>query len=328
MAVLLDDGRSVGFDLKDYNQVDHGYAATIHKAQGMTVDRVHVLATPGLDAHATYVALSRHRDRVELHYGRDDFADQGRLVSTLSRERGKDMASDYRRAPEPAQAPPARNPFAGLRLSRAAQPAPQATSFDRAVERGAPPVVRPDWSQAPELPTAITRHARIVSAIRFSWSVGDMASPDQRAELFASRAALDQIQPHGAADLENAFVADLGLIDQAANGRTQAVIRAMQLEAEMRTDPNLRADTFVQRWQALDRQRRLLLRDHEERRASKVAQSMASMAKGLERDPQLESILRNRKQQLGLPPVPERSVGQTLVDMLGLGRSRGPSIGM
>src|SRR6185369_17378625 len=40
MAVLLDDGRSVGFDLKDYNHIDHGYAATIHKAQGMTVDRV------------------------------------------------------------------------------------------------------------------------------------------------------------------------------------------------------------------------------------------------------------------------------------------------
>jgi len=332
MAVLLDDGRSVGFDLKDYNHVDHGYAATIHKAQGMTVDRVHVLATPGLDAHATYVALSRHRDRVELHYGRDDFADQDKLIATLARERGKDMASDYR----PAPSPPPRNPFAGLKLARPPEPVPQATSPDRwrqlelfsEAERVAPPIARPDWSQAPELPAAITRHAEIVSAIRFSWSIGDAASPDQRAELFASRTALDQIQPHGAADLESAFVADLGLIDQATNGRTQAVIRAMQLEAEMRTDPNLRADTFVQRWQALDRQRRLLLRDHEERRASKVAQTMASMAKGLERDPQLESILRNRKHQLGLPPVPERSVGQSLVDMLGLGRSRGPSIGM
>src|SRR3546814_5488234 len=41
------DGRSVAFDLKDYAHVDHGYAATIHKAQGMTVDHTHVLATPG-----------------------------------------------------------------------------------------------------------------------------------------------------------------------------------------------------------------------------------------------------------------------------------------
>src|SRR6185295_1640536 len=74
-----------------------GYAATIHKAQGVTVDRVHVLSTPGLDRHATYVALSRHRDHVQLHYGRDDFADDARLARTLSRERSKDMASDYER---------------------------------------------------------------------------------------------------------------------------------------------------------------------------------------------------------------------------------------
>jgi len=55
---------------------------------------------------------------------------------------------------------------------------------------------------------------------------------------------------------------------------------------------------------------------------------MAGMAKSLERDPQVESILRNRKAQLGLPQVREQSIGQSLIDMLGLGRSRGPNIGM
>src|SRR5579863_10079734 len=90
MTVQTDDGRSVQFNLKDYNRIDHGYAATIHKAQGMTVDRTHVLATPGMDAHACYVALSRHRDGIELHYGRDDFAGHDRLNRTLSRNRSKD----------------------------------------------------------------------------------------------------------------------------------------------------------------------------------------------------------------------------------------------
>src|SRR5437773_6380616 len=98
MTVEFDYGRSVRFDLKDYNHIDHGYAATIHKAQGMTVDRAHVLATPGMDAHASYVALSRHRDGLELHYGRDDFVSRDRLVRALSRNRAKDMASDYERA--------------------------------------------------------------------------------------------------------------------------------------------------------------------------------------------------------------------------------------
>src|ERR1700752_2085746 len=102
MTVQTDDGRSVRFDLRDYNRIDHGYAATIHKAQGMTVDRTHVLATPGMDGHSSYVALSRHRDGMELHYGRDDFANRDRLVCTLSRDRSKDMASDYECA-DPAQ---------------------------------------------------------------------------------------------------------------------------------------------------------------------------------------------------------------------------------
>jgi Ti-type conjugative transfer relaxase TraA len=95
MAVRTDDGRSVAFDLKDYAHVDHGYAATFHKSQGVTVDQAHILATPGMDRHSAYVGLTRHREGMQLHYGRDDFADQNKLVRTLSRERSKDMASDY-----------------------------------------------------------------------------------------------------------------------------------------------------------------------------------------------------------------------------------------
>jgi Ti-type conjugative transfer relaxase TraA len=95
MAVRTDDGRSVAFDLKDYAHVDHGYAASFHKSQGVTVDQAHILATPGMDRHSAYVGLTRHRDGVQVHYGRDDFADQSKLVRTLSRERSKDMASDY-----------------------------------------------------------------------------------------------------------------------------------------------------------------------------------------------------------------------------------------
>src|SRR3546814_12280630 len=82
----------------------------------MTVDRVQVLATPGMDRHGAYVALSRHRDAVNVHYGHDDFANQSKLVRTLSRERGKDMASDYR-VHEPKAAQPKRGMFDGLKLT-------------------------------------------------------------------------------------------------------------------------------------------------------------------------------------------------------------------
>lgn len=98
MSARLDNGRAVAIDLKSYNQIDHGFAATVHKVQGVTVDRAHVLATPGIDSHAAYVALSRHRERVDVHYGRDDFADIDRLGKMLSRERAKDTTLDYAEA--------------------------------------------------------------------------------------------------------------------------------------------------------------------------------------------------------------------------------------
>src|SRR3546814_13718724 len=49
LEVRLDNGRRVAVDLKSYADIDHGYAATVHKTQGMTVDRTHILATPGLN---------------------------------------------------------------------------------------------------------------------------------------------------------------------------------------------------------------------------------------------------------------------------------------
>ena len=116
------------------------------RAQGVTVDRAHVLATPHMDRHAAYVGLTRHRDGVALHYGRDDFAEPAKLVRTLGRELAKDTTLDYDRdgedlvrryaerrglnplrpareilvrsplAPEPAKAAPEPTPGWGRRL--------------------------------------------------------------------------------------------------------------------------------------------------------------------------------------------------------------------
>ncbi len=90
----------VTFYVRDYGHVDHGYAATIHKAQGVTVDRAHVLASAHMDRHAAYVALTRHRDGVALHYGRDEFSDGRQLVRALGRERAKDTSLDYGAGPD------------------------------------------------------------------------------------------------------------------------------------------------------------------------------------------------------------------------------------
>ncbi|ANM13700.1 MULTISPECIES: Ti-type conjugative transfer relaxase TraA [unclassified Rhizobium] len=74
LSVRLDNGSKVVFSEDSYRNVDHGYAATIHKSQGATVDRTFVLATGMMDQHLTYVSMTRHRDRVDLYAAKEDFA--------------------------------------------------------------------------------------------------------------------------------------------------------------------------------------------------------------------------------------------------------------
>ncbi len=331
MTVRLDAGRSVAFDLKDYAHLDHGYAATIHKAQGVSVDRVHVLATPGLDRHAAYVALSRHRETVQLHYGRDDFADDARLPRLLSRERAKDMVSDYEptsrtpdrsRAVQPKDVPdrpserkprPERSIFASFRpVAKAAEQTPQ--------------VPRSDWEYAARQNNAVRNYARSVRDINRMEEMNLPVLPHQVQAHERARAAVEAIRPGGARDLDSAFAANPGLAGEAAEGRTRGAIRAMQAEAEIRTNPALRADRFVARWQDLELKREGFHRSGDMQSARSIKNTMGEMARGLERDAQVESLLRNRSKELGIPMEMGRSPSHSMMDYLGLGRSRGLSL--
>ncbi|MCF8709213.1 Ti-type conjugative transfer relaxase TraA [Rhizorhapis sp. SPR117] len=408
MAVRLDDGRSVAFDLKDYAHVDHGYAATIHKSQGVTVDRAHVLATPGMDRHSAYVALSRHRDGVQLHYGRDDFADQRQLVRTLSRERAKDMASDYPmyrdrdaevrafadrrglsgeiRLPEPARDPrieilapragssrqmgedsrsidrgageakaaaerqPRRGIFDGFRPAPQ-RPAPEPTPA-REREKAAPKRGMFDGlklsaepakgaERAPALADrghdrtfarAVERASRSAEAVLQARASGAPILEHQKVALERSSQALEQIRPGASRDLASAMQRDPALLREAAAGRSGPMLDAMREEARVRADPNLRADRFVERWQGLQQERDRLYRAGDMTGREKAGKEMAGMAKSLERDPQVESVLRNRSRELGLEigmgrgrGMDSGDLGRELVRDLGVGMGRGMS---
>jgi Ti-type conjugative transfer relaxase TraA len=343
MSVRTDDRRSVSFDLKDYDRIDHGYAATIHKAQGMTVDRTHVLATPGLDAHGSYVALSRHRDGMDLHYGLDDFASQDRLVRTLSRDRAKDMATDYERL-DPARdyaerrgitfrervaeivrkvvPEKVRGLFDGLLLpadggqeqERAAPEREKAADSEEALRRART--------------RALVRHARAVDAIFEMQEQGGRASPEQVTELQEARKAFEEVRPYGSHDAEAAYKKNPELASEAATGQVNHTIRALQLETELRTDPQRRADRFVERWRELGHtsQRQYQAGDMPGYKATRSA--MGDMAKSLERDPQLESILEGRKRDLGIGIDSGRSLGRELAFSHGIDLGRGRGIGL
>jgi Ti-type conjugative transfer relaxase TraA len=87
--------REVSFNLKDYDSIDHGYAATVYKAQGITVDKTSMLASRYYDSHATYVGMTRHRDTADIYYSLDEFKNKGDLTYCLSRQKDKDVSLDY-----------------------------------------------------------------------------------------------------------------------------------------------------------------------------------------------------------------------------------------
>jgi Ti-type conjugative transfer relaxase TraA len=351
LTVRTDDGRSVSFDTKDYAHVDHGYAATIHKAQGMSVDRSHMLATPGMDRHGSYVGMTRHREGMALHYGRDDFKDDSRLVRILSRERAKDMASDYRQV-DPAKeyaerrgisfgeriaeivkpvAEKARGIFDGLRLSLSGQdraapamPEPRRGIFDGLDLSGALPKAERDPARQQQrehepmraggVRGAVERYARALDAIQQTRAQGIDAMPHQREALDRARETLDALRPNASTDLNSAFRGEPELIREAAEGRGQAALRAMSQEAELRADPYSRADRFVEGWQQLRQAQDELRRDGDFRGAKRVGQDMAGMAKSLERDAQVESLLSGRRQELGIDVDMSRSLARDLAD--------------
>ncbi|MCR4266430.1 Ti-type conjugative transfer relaxase TraA [Nitratireductor sp. ZSWI3] len=364
MTVRTDDGRGISFDLKDYDRIDHGYAATIHKAQGMTVDRTHVLATPGMDAHGSYVALSRHREGMDLHYGRDDFANQDKLISTLSRDRAKDMATDY----DPAQDYAERRDISfrarvaqimrkltpervrdavdgmidGQRqpddavLGRGAEAGPErksagdeggrvATTGERQTE------IDPDEALRRARRQALVRHARACDAILETKHQGLAPSVEQRRELGAARRAFEEVRPHGWQDAEAAYSKDNSLAREPGTGRVSRAVRALYQETELRMERDelaRRADGFVERWRNLDRavEQKYAAGDYSGYHAAR--NEMGNMAKSLERDPQLESILENRKRELGIDLEPGRSLGRALAFSHGLDLGRGRGIGL
>jgi Ti-type conjugative transfer relaxase TraA len=97
MRIVMPDGKTKWVDPRVYAYLEQGYAMTIHKAQGMTVDRAYVYASRGLDAHASYVAMTRHRERVDLYCDCHEFEKDEELTAILGRERQKDSTLDYQR---------------------------------------------------------------------------------------------------------------------------------------------------------------------------------------------------------------------------------------
>ncbi len=104
ICVQLDDGTRREFSAAVYSHIDHGYALTVHKAQGVTVDRAHVVATEMTGREWSYVAASRAREETRLYTTREvaqehDLA-RSQLARDMAREHRKETTLDYQSSKE------------------------------------------------------------------------------------------------------------------------------------------------------------------------------------------------------------------------------------
>ncbi|NTF59324.1 Ti-type conjugative transfer relaxase TraA [Agrobacterium rhizogenes] len=471
MIVAQLDGRgsdSISVSTGDYQAIDHGYATTIHKNQGATVDRAYVMASGTMDRHLTYVAMTRHRDGVQLYAAQDEFTNAGRLVEhgaapyehdpqksdsyfvTLESDKGeqrtlwgvdleramteaapeigdkiglqhlgstpitlpdgtqthrntwkvqdagelaydqlerrlsrlgvKETTLDYTkdfaerrgiaeqmgvrseieipaeraglRAERESTAEKQRGGmFAGLKLNARPQPSQERGEPSRTVQRPeregnlrpAPAQDRPDTDRLAErarrqspLEAAVDRYSRAYQSIDQHRRDGLPVLDMQRQEIRAAGQKLDQVQ-NGMKDLMRSTLQHdpatvRAMTELSGRERVAQVIDGMKRENAALQDPNIRAERFVNRWQELQGQRQELRGwQHDDARA-KVEGQMNSMAHSLERDPQVDSILRNRRQELGIGQQQRRgqSIAHELQEEMTRGQrlSRGIGMGM
>jgi hypothetical protein len=153
MNVILDgQAEPVVFTHEEYTDIAHGYAATVHKSQGMTVDRSFVLASASMDKHLSYVSLSRHRERTDLYVAEELMRGQ-RLDEVVTRVRRQETALELAERH-------------GLELDAVAVDPLRFTAFERPTYTPTPLAEGPDMSEAATAGPGIEEAQRLLDAER------------------------------------------------------------------------------------------------------------------------------------------------------------------
>lgn len=88
---------------KRYDKIGHGYAFTVHKSQGVTVDRAHYAPGQMANRELGYVAGSRHREEFTIYAQKDQLKD---LKEDLAKSQAKGSSQDFKLKDEDKQRQP------------------------------------------------------------------------------------------------------------------------------------------------------------------------------------------------------------------------------
>ncbi|MCP4922969.1 MAG: AAA family ATPase [bacterium] len=101
VEVLGKTPRTVSFATNLYNAIDYGWATTIHKTQGSTLERTLYLASPSDSRNLAYVAMTRHQKDVQVFGSQEEFGNAQTLVAQLFKASEKTLAQDYLKGRDP-----------------------------------------------------------------------------------------------------------------------------------------------------------------------------------------------------------------------------------
>ncbi len=95
IEVRLDGDKTLSFSPHMFPFFDQGWAVTIHKSQGTTVDKSFLLLSHEMTQNLTYVAMTRHREDVSVYGSTLDFWRPEKVADVLSKSGEKLGAADY-----------------------------------------------------------------------------------------------------------------------------------------------------------------------------------------------------------------------------------------
>jgi Ti-type conjugative transfer relaxase TraA len=186
------DGRVVTWSPAAFEGFRHGYAGTIYKGQGKTLDRTYLYHTEHWRSAASYVALTRQRESAQIFVARETARDAGQLARQMGRGEVRAASMAWATADE----------LVKTRADRTAQPHPanRETPRERAGEidpaaaywknvAASPGTERDEDRLRAKVREALAARQRSNPAPEKSDSV---LSPDARAVLAALHAKIDR----------------------------------------------------------------------------------------------------------------------------------------
>jgi hypothetical protein len=93
--VELGGGKDVEFNPQTYHGLKLGYASTVYKSQGKTLDQVYVLHGSATNNRTNYVALSRQEESLQVFVNRQETHNERHLVHQMSKDQEKSLSIRY-----------------------------------------------------------------------------------------------------------------------------------------------------------------------------------------------------------------------------------------